>query len=211
MLYLSLALIFLGIIIFLYSIILDAKRRHEKAPVTVNPGRGGAQADKAPVSGGIPASPGPSAVQGGAGNRGKRVPKSGPAQAKGPSPEAEQSAGGVAPSRPEEKAVLFEDKSDIIDYSNESGSIDPSLEKYKSIKRVGSGTISVEPGGLTFYMGKKIFRYDYHRIRDIKAGKSHLAVFLMGSGSVKLFIIEPGADIINAAIDAFREYVRSSA
>lgn len=211
MLYLSLALIFLGIVIFLYSIILDAKRRRHEAPVNADSRRVGASADDAPVSGGVPPSPEPSAAQGGAGNRGKRVPKRVPDQAKGPSEEVKQSAGGVVSSRLEEKAVFFEDKSDVIDYTNESGSIDPSLEKYKSIKRVGSGTISVEPGGLTFYMGKKIFRYDYHRIRDIKAGKSHLAVFLMGSGSVKLFIIEPGADIINTAIDAFREYVRSSA
>jgi hypothetical protein len=188
MLYLSLALIFLGIIIFLYSIMLDAKRRRDKAHVSTDPGRVVAPADKAPVSGGIPESRGPSAASG-AGNRGKRVPKSAPAQVKGPSREEKQSAGGVATSRLEEKAVLFEDKSEVIDYSNDSGSIDPSLEKYKHIKRIGSGTISVEPGGLTFYMGKKIYRYDYHRIRDIKAGKSHLAVFLMGSGSVKLFII----------------------
>ena len=211
MLYLSWALIFLGIIIFLYSIILDAKRRRDKAHVAADPDSVGAQADKAPVSGGVPESQGSSAARGGAGNRGKRVPRSAPAGAKGPSQEEKRSVGGAAPSRLEEKAVLFEDKSDIIDYGNESGSIDPSLEKYKNIKRIGSGTISVEPGGLTFYMGKKIYRYDYHRIRDIKAGKSHLAVFLMGSGSVKLFIIEPGADIINAAINAFREYVRSSA
>ena len=97
--------------------------------------------------------------------------------------------------RPEQKAVLFEDRSSVIDYSSESGSIDPSLEKYKNIKRIGSGPCSVETGGITFYMGKKLYRYDFHRVRDIKAGKSHLALFLMGSGSVKLFIIEPGSGI----------------
>ncbi len=202
MLYLSLALIFLGIIIFLFSILLDAKRRHDNPQSAVIHGASAGQQGSGIVpdgKGGIVAD------KMGIVNRGKRVAQSGPAQAK------RSSEGAVPVSDREQKAVLFEDKSNVIDYSGESGSIDPSLEKYKNIKRIGSGTISVETGGITFYMGKKLYRYDYHRIRDIKAGESHLALFLMGSGSVKLFIIESGRGVITAATDAFREYVRSSA
>ncbi len=204
MLYLSLALISLGIIIFLYSIFLDTKRRRDNRPST--PGAAGDS--RAPVSQSrketLPDE------KKGIRNRGKQVTRGGPAEAKVPSGEQEEPSGAAAASNRERKAVLFEDKSNVIDYGSESGSIDPSLEKYKNIKRIGSGTISIETGGITFYMGKKLYRYDFHRIRDIKAGKSHLALFLMGSGSTKLFIVEPGTDIITAATDAFREYVRSS-
>ncbi len=204
MLYLSLALIFLGIIIFLFSIIHDAKRRHEEQHSAALPGMA--------AGGNVPGNKlGAVADTKGMINRGKRVPRRGPAQAKAPSGTGDGTPGAVAASSREQKAVLFEDKSNIIDYSSESGSIDPSLEKYKSIRRIGAGTISVETGGITFYMGKKLYRYDFHRVRDIKAGKSHLALFLMGSGSVKLFIIEQGSGVITAATDAFREYVRSSA
>jgi hypothetical protein len=204
MLYLSLALIFLGIIIFIYSIALDAKRRNDNQHSAAMPG---------PAAGGnFPGKKeGVIADNKGMTNRGKRIPRSGPAQAQGPSETGDGTTGTAASSVREQKAVLFEDKSNVIDYSSESGSIDPSLEKYKSIKRIGNGTISVENGGITFYMGKKLYRYDFHRIRDIKAGKSHIALFLMGSGSVKLFIMEPGSGIITMATDTFREYVRSSA
>ncbi|GEM_PF-1078050 len=202
MLYLSLALIFLGIVIFLFSIILDAKRRHESQHAAPMRGSAAVRQDAGSAHGG---KEGPGAGPAPAVNRGKREPRGDPAQAK-------VSPVGAAPaSRREQKAVLFEDKSNVIDYGSESGSIDPSLEKYRNIKRIGEGTISVETGGITFYMGKKLYRYDFHRIRDIKAGKSHLALFLMGSGSIKLFIIEPGSAVITAATDAFREYVRSSA
>lgn len=202
MLYLSLALIFLGILIFLFSIILDAKRRHEsqhaapaRGAAAVRQGAGAAQGAKE----GPGAGPAPSV------NRGQKAPRDGSVRAKVPAGEKAQS------SRREQKAVLYEDKSNVIDYTSESGSIDPSLEKYRNIKRIGEGTISVETGGITFYMGKKLYRYDFHRVRDIKAGAGHLALFLMGSGSIKLFIIEPGSAVITAAADAFREYVRSSA
>lgn len=201
MLYLSLALIFLGIIIFLFSIVLDAKRRHDAQHTAAAHGgpihQGGGSAP--------PAKKEAPAADNAETNRGKRVRRNGPVPARGPSGET------ATASDREQKAVLFEDRSSVIDYSSESGSIDPSLEKYRNIKRIGSGTMSVETGGITFYMGKKLYRFDFHRVRDIKAGKNHLALFLMGSGSVKLFIIEPESGIAIAATDAFREYVRSTA
>lgn len=213
MLYLSLALIFLGILIFLYSIILDAKRRHDAPHSALVSERSEASGSSSGQRAGAPAG-----AQGGnrAGtmqNRGKRIPRSGQSASGSSAGNSEDPAPATSSARAglEQKAVLFEDKSHVIDYSNSSGSIDPSLEEYKNIKRIGSGTISVESGGITFYMGKKLYRYDFHRIRDIKAGTSHLALFLMGSTSVKLFIIESGNGVITAAADAFREYVRSSA
>jgi hypothetical protein len=113
--------------------------------------------------------------------------------------------------RSEKEAVLYEDSSHVIDYANQSGSIDPSLEGYKNIKRIGRGHLDLDKGGVTFYMGKKLYRFDFHRVREVRSGSGHLAIFIEGSDAVRLFIIDSGSAIIKAVVDAFREYQRSSA
>ncbi|MBN2160734.1 MAG: hypothetical protein JW807_15195 [Spirochaetes bacterium] len=110
----------------------------------------------------------------------------------------------------EQLAVLFEDSSHVIDYNNESGSIDPSLEEYKNIKRIGSGRLAVEKGGINFFLGKKLYRYDFTRLSGMKAGNKFLALFIDGSDVVKLFIVENGSGFIEAADSAYAAYLRSS-
>jgi hypothetical protein len=129
-----------------------------------------------------------------------------PGKGPGGAPEGRR---GPAP-RPEQNAVMFEDKSRVIDYDNESGSIDPSLEEYKNIKRIGSGRLVVEKGGVTFFLGKKLYRYDFNRVNGIKTGERHLALFMDGSEVVKLFIVEAGSGIIEAANSAYAAHMRSS-
>lgn len=205
MVYLSLALILLGILIFLYSIILDSKKRRE-GHTPFAPGDSMARGSAGRLSRRNAAASqktrgaGPDNAAAGA----KRSPGSGLAGAAGPG------NGPVPGEQIELQAVLFEDSSNVIDYSNESGTIDPSLQGYRKIKRIGSGTLSVGKGGVTFFMGKKLYRYDFHRVRDLKQGSRHVALFLQGSKAVKLFIVEPGSGIISAVNDAYREYVRSS-
>jgi hypothetical protein len=220
MLYLSLALIFLGILIFLYSIIVDTKKRHEEPREESAPVPPDAAAMKRAAGEGAGTKPLPETgfperqarprEEAADAPRVKRPPRSVPV-----TPPAARRVPPVrqpAPvPRPEPMAVLFEDSSHVIDYGNESVSIDPSLEGYKNIRRMGAGRLVVEKGGLSFYQGKKLYRYDFHRLRDMKSGKGHLALFLEGSESVKLFIIEPESAIAAAADDAFREYLRGSA
>jgi hypothetical protein len=201
MVYFSLALILIGILIFLYSIILDAKKRCvEHTPR----GTMDKSAPRGAGSGSRQAAAAANERNKAAGANQARFTGSGePAAAAGNGKGPAAQAGN--------EAVLFEDSSHIIDYGNESGSIDPSLEGYKNIKRIGNGKLTIEKGGITFFMGKKLYRYDFHRIRDLKPGNRHLALFLHGSGNVKLFIVDPGSGIINAVSDAYQEYLRSSA
>jgi hypothetical protein len=219
MLYISLALIILGIVILLYSIMLDAKRRREipvrpdTVPTPSPKGKEKASAPlkpaAAPVRKTVPTAVGGLSQE----ERGGLSPLTGGGPVADQDPTCPRRVERPVPSsqprpQPGQKAVLYEDSSRVIDYATASGSIDPSLEKYRSIRRLGNGLISLEKEGISFHMGKKMYRYDFHRIRDIKTGESHMALFLGGSESVKLFIFENGGTVLGAIGDAFRDYVR---
>ncbi len=217
MLYLSLALIFLGILIFLYSIMLDAKKRREATahtpadapPPSALKEKAIEKRPVAPVRKSIPPEGGGATQT----ERGGRSPLAGTVSRQDePRPRRSGPAVQAAPSGPqaELKAVLYEDSSRVIDYASESGTIDPSLEKYKKIRRLGNGHVAIEKEGISFYMGKKMYRYDFHRIRDLKTGERHIALFISGSESVKLFIFETGSAPITAIGDAYRAFVRRS-
>ncbi len=222
MLYISLALIFIGIIIFIFSIIVDARRTHEeKAPPVEPPSEkvpprmeGGARPSGKThrvVGSGREAMPGSAAApqsQGGA------------RQAPSPSPPGRREARARSASsrretpprvQSEPLAVLYEDSSRVIDYDSASGIIDPSLERYKQIRRIGRGRFAVEKGGITFRTESTLYRFDFHRLRDIREGSRHLALFLGGSESVRLFIFESESGLIRTAAAAYRDYLGSPA
>lgn len=222
MLYISLALIFLGIIIFIYSIIVDAGRSHgEQAcpeglpprdvPLRMKrdqraPGitRRDAGTEGASASGSMADSPSP--------GRARQAPPA-PTSREREDPRRTLSSRRVETPRVrrEPLAVLYEDSSRVIDYDSGSGIIDPSLEGYKQIRRIGSGKFAVEKGGITFRTGSTLYRFDFHRLRDIKEGSRHLALFLGGSESVRLFIFDSESGAIRAATAAYRDYLRSPA
>ena len=87
-------------------------------------------------------------------------------------------------------AVMYDDKSDLIDYSSGVGTIDSTFLKYNNIKRIGRGIIESDSDGINFYLDEKLYRFDSHRINDIWRGENYVALPLKGSGVVKLFIIE---------------------
>ena len=215
MLYISLVLIFLGILIFLYSIMLDARKRRE------TPAHPVPEAASAPAAQGAKPAVKPAPLRKRAAavgptqeERGSRSPLASPGQVildDEPPRRTERTVPSAQPMAGAElQAVLYEDASRVIDYANESGSIDPSLEKYKKIRRLGGGRVALEKDGISFYMGKKMYRYDFGRIRDLRSGEKHMALFIGGSESVKLFIFESGGASISAIGDAYREFVRRS-
>ena len=103
-------------------------------------------------------------------------------------------------------AVLYEDSSNIIDYSLGNGRIDPSLEEYSKIVRIGKGDLFYEKSGLNFNMMKKFYRYDFHRFEDFKAGDDYIAITLKGGLSTKLFILENNMSLIKTIADQYRTY-----
>ncbi|HQO40060.1 MAG TPA: hypothetical protein PK986_06300 [Spirochaetota bacterium] len=113
----------------------------------------------------------------------------------------QRTAGGVS-------AILFDDRSNMIDYDSGSASIDASIEGYKNIKRIGSGNLSVERDGLSFYLGDSLYRFDFHRIFDIWSGDNFIALPLKGSGTVKLFLLERGNGLPEKVEKYFQEYTK---
>lgn len=104
-------------------------------------------------------------------------------------------------------AVLFEDTSDIIDYETNENTIDPTLNAYKNIKRIGRGRLETAKEGINFYIEKKFFRYDYHRVHDLKYGDNYVALSLKGSSAVKLFLYDD--ERVKTNINkSYQEYIR---
>ncbi len=86
--------------------------------------------------------------------------------------------------------VLYEDSSSIIDYETGANTIDPSLVEYKKMKRIGKGSIEVVKDGINIIIGKSFYRFDFYKIDRVKMGANYIALFLKGSGVVRLLIFE---------------------
>lgn len=111
--------------------------------------------------------------------------------------------------RPESfQATLYEDSSNIIDYERSENRIDPTLKEYRNIKRMGKGDIELAKDGINFYIGKKFFRFDYYRIRDLKIGERFIALFLKGSDVVRVFVFERDSGIQSDVKRSYQDYLR---
>ena len=101
------------------------------------------------------------------------------------------------------EAVMFEDRSGVIDYESGEGIIDPGMGGYKKIKRVGKGELSLDMDGFNFHVEGRLYRFDFHRIGKIYTGENYLAVLLRGSGAARLFIFEKGETYIDKISNYF--------
>ena len=88
---------------------------------------------------------------------------------------------------------LYEDASNIIDYENNDSIIDPGLSEYEKIKRIGEGSIELLKSGINFRTGKKLFRFDYHRVSDVKKGKNYFVLQMKGSNKNRIFVFKNSA------------------
>ncbi len=118
---------------------------------------------------------------------------------------AGSSSGMSSPDAVAVKAVLFEDFSGAVDYSMLSIPLDLSAD-YSGIKRIGIGGFSIDETGYNFICDKKLYRFDVHRIRDIKAGKNYLALIPLSDSATKLFIFDNENPIIKEAEEKFSPY-----
>ncbi|MBN2041418.1 MAG: hypothetical protein JW864_15360 [Spirochaetes bacterium] len=85
---------------------------------------------------------------------------------------------------------LYEDASNIIDYENNDSILDPGLREYEKIKRIGEGSIELLKNGINFRTGKKLFRFDYHRVSDVKKGKNYFVLQMKGSNKNRIFVFK---------------------
>ncbi|HRX47630.1 MAG TPA: hypothetical protein P5120_08925 [Spirochaetota bacterium] len=105
-------------------------------------------------------------------------------------------------------AVLFDDKSNLIDYDSGVTGIEPSVSALKSIKRIGRGKVQVDDGGVSFYIGDKFYRFDFHKLYDVWSGPGFVALPLKGGSSVKLFMIDGAPDFPDRVEVYYQEYIK---
>jgi len=107
-------------------------------------------------------------------------------------------------------AVLFDDKSNLIDYDSGITSIEPSVSALKSIKRIGRGKVQVDDDGVSFYMDDKFYRFDFHKLYDVWSGPGFVALPLKGGSSVKLFMIDNAPDFPDRVEVYYQEYIKGN-
>lgn len=105
-------------------------------------------------------------------------------------------------------AVLFDDRSNMIDYDAGGVVLDPTLSGYKNIKRIGKGTLCAENDGLSFYSGDNFYRFDFHKIFDVWSGPNFVALPLRGASTVKLFLVDKGKGFPDRVESYFQEYIK---
>ncbi len=108
------------------------------------------------------------------------------------------------------KAVLYEDASGLVDYENGESSIDPSLEAYNKLKRLGSGEVEIAAESLIIRIGKAVHRFDFYKVQDYRIGDNYIALYLKGSRAVRLFLVDANPDLRFTMQAAVEDYFRSA-
>lgn len=107
------------------------------------------------------------------------------------------------------RAVFYEDSSQLIDYSSEKGIIDPDFDHYREIKRIDEGSLVLEKEGLTFYCGKKLFRFDFIKAEKIYFSRNSIAVVYRTGSPVRLFLLPNETVLADIAREAYKEFLES--
>jgi hypothetical protein len=106
-------------------------------------------------------------------------------------------------------AALYEDSSEIIDYDNNDSAIDLTFNEYKKIRRICAGDIEIAKDGINFRAGKKIFRFDFHQVANMKTGSNYIALFLKKSNTSRLFLFNMNFNFGAAAKQAYNNYTKN--
>lgn len=103
-------------------------------------------------------------------------------------------------------AVLFNDGAGLVEMDGTVRIIDPTLEKYRDLRRVGSGLIDIVKDGINFTIEKNLYRFDYQKIENMRLGENYAAIFLRNSPSVRLFIFEKNDPFPGTMYQSFRDF-----
>jgi hypothetical protein len=117
---------------------------------------------------------------------------------------------GPRESRSPGNAVLYEDASGLVDYEGGESTIDPSLEAYRDLRRVGSGGVEIASEGLIVRIGKAVHRFDFYKVRDYRIGDNYIALYLKGSRAVRLFLMDDNPDLRFEIQAAVEDYFRAA-
>jgi hypothetical protein len=93
----------------------------------------------------------------------------------------------AAPS--EFNVVLYMDDKGVVLSDSSTGILEEN-GAYDEFTRIGGGTAVIGSDALSVRIDKKLFRYDYHRIREIKLREGVSVVYLKGDSRGNIFIAE---------------------
>ncbi len=103
-------------------------------------------------------------------------------------------------------AVLFHDGAGLVEMDGTVRIIDPTLEKYRDLRRVGPGRIDIVKGGINFTIEKNLYRFDYQKIENMRLGENYAAIFLRNSPSVRVFIFEKNDPFPGTMYQNYRDF-----
>ena len=99
---------------------------------------------------------------------------------------------------------------EIVIYNDESGvalangNVDAST--LKNLSREGRGTADVTKDAVTVRIEKKLFRFDFHQVANIKCGSNYIALFLKKSKSSRLFVFRSNPDLSARAKEIYNNF-----
>lgn len=108
------------------------------------------------------------------------------------------------------RTVLYEDSSGLVDYDGGESAIDPTLEAYSRLKRIGEGEVQIAAEGLIVRAGKATHRFDFYKMRDYKVGDNYIALYLRNSRSVRLFLVDGNPELRFEIQAAVEDYFRNA-
>jgi len=72
-------------------------------------------------------------------------------------------------------AVLFEDIENSVSFAGVLSEDD--YNRYDKLKRVGCGTVVLNNDSISFHIEKKLFRFDFFRLKDVRGNQNSVLVY----------------------------------
>lgn len=109
-----------------------------------------------------------------------------------------------APDLAKHEAVLFEDRDKVVVFFEEEEQV--RVDRYNNLRRVGGGTLQVGEDSLIFRFEKKLYRFDYYRIKEMR-GNGEALLYYPDNISYPLLLVSPGKDDFSSVIiDSYNKY-----
>ncbi|MFW6366068.1 MAG: hypothetical protein ACOC2H_06295 [Spirochaetota bacterium] len=98
-------------------------------------------------------------------------------------------------------AVLFEDADSVVAYGEGSDSIAP--ERYSHLKRLSNGILIVGDDALTFRSEKALYRFDFHRLKQIRGDAGSVLIYPDTMNHPLLLLCPDDKTVARTIIDRF--------
>lgn len=85
-------------------------------------------------------------------------------------------------------AALYEDRDDVINFDFINADTTTSRKKYKNLKRIGQGKVSLNKRSLVIRCDKKMYKYDLDKLSSLEA-KENTVIFKLRGSEIPMFML----------------------